>query len=46
VATEAGATLEKFLEKKHATIEVLEIVFSMQSIPRLYTYIGAERDCE
>jgi hypothetical protein len=24
----------------------LEIVFSMQSIPRLYTYIGAERDCE
>jgi hypothetical protein len=37
VATEADATVEKLVEKKHAAIELLEAVFSMQSAPKLYT---------
>jgi hypothetical protein len=37
-ATEADATLEELLEKKHATIEEpLEAVFSVRFAPRPYT---------
>jgi hypothetical protein len=36
-STEAGRTVEKLLEKKHAKIELLDAVFSMRSAPSLYT---------
>jgi hypothetical protein len=36
-ATEADTTMGELLEKKHATIGLLEIVFSEGSTTRLYT---------